>query len=229
MNRLNNQLKNKNGASFIFVLCIMFLLLVISASVLVAASTSMGISSEKRNFKQLTVFADSVFDVIAKEMMSDPVDYTSSSLAKKIIDQTYVANRPQDEYGTPTPYQGLNTVIRQSGNFNLNLSDIQGLNGLSVVSSELLLESSMYVIPATNYGSYEPSICYLTPIATFRIKLAYQGLMVTTVAVFEGETTIISYVSGNTAENFADAIIRHDALENGYGHWRLIAYENVKN
>jgi len=220
---------NKTGASFVFVLCIMFLMLVISASILVAASTSMGLSSDKRNFKQLTVYADSVFDVIAAEIMSDPSTYTSSSLSKQIIDRTYATNRPQDEYGVALPYQSLNTVVKQSGSFTINLSDINGVAGLTVNSSTMDIESAMFVIPATNYGGYEPSICYLTPKVTIKVKLTYKGLSLTTVAIFQGETNIISYVSGDTTEDFANAVIKHDALEDGYGHWRLISYENVKN
>ncbi|MCL1819029.1 MAG: hypothetical protein FWG36_00060 [Oscillospiraceae bacterium] len=59
-NRLFKVLKNQKGVSFVFVLGIMLVLMAISVSVLVAASTNSGFFANQREHNQIRILEDSV-------------------------------------------------------------------------------------------------------------------------------------------------------------------------
>ena len=74
MNRLIRILKNKTGASLVFVVGVMLLLLAVGVSALTAASSNAGFAQRQRQFNQVRILADSVHQNILFSLQSDPSD-----------------------------------------------------------------------------------------------------------------------------------------------------------
>jgi hypothetical protein len=223
-NKIAPILKDKSGASLLFVLGVMMLLLSIGASVMAAASANIGSYIRQREFNQVRILGDSVHRSIRYSLGHDPEN--PDLMSQQIVMGLYEAH----DSGSG----GLDDIELRIG--QINGVDVHDPSNLAWVEDIVLsfpsehqkidLTPEVPEIPpqydddGTLLSPGAPGIPKTAAVDTrmeVTIAVSTRNRSITTRAVYE-------YTGGVLSED-ADELMRF--LPGSFGIWRLVSYGNV--
>jgi len=209
-------IQNKSGASILFVLAVMLLLMTIGVSVLTAASTNLGSGMNKKTGNQLNLYADNMQKSIMYSLQTgssdEGRDITSSTdgpetLGGQILGAAAVAAVP----GDPIEMK-----------FKPTLSDGLELSNIAVtVKVTPTVMTTPEVDEQPEVKDAEGNIIS-PPVAGQPKTTVISGSAVVTVTVTLREKSVITVA----VYDFSEGLIKGNFIDNA-GKWRLISHEKT--
>ncbi len=209
-------LKDKTGASLIFVLAVMLCLLVISVSVLAAATSGAVYIKNQKIHNRLLLLDDSVHNNIMYSLQQDPMDQMAGS--EFLSYQLMMALYESHDKGNELPDIELTPEI--SG-----MDDLNSVITLSFPEQLVRIKPEIPEIPAAN-AQIDTDGTVLVPAIPGSPRVPKTAtvsarMRVTVVTEVEGKvmTTVASY-------EFMGGELTDNHITNG-GRWNLIKYEKA--
>ena len=233
-------LKSKSGASLMFVLAVMMLLMAISISVLTAAGASAGIYLKQKEHSQIIVLDESIQKNIMYSLQSNPSD--AALLSRQLVMAIYEANDPELAFGGVA--FGLS-----SKTLGLSLG-----NGVDITSGSVKVDSITLAFPEQNVvlmppvpAIYEdvfdvdgnkidrvvvigrdPKTASISATMTVTVKISANGKTMTTRTSYEYHGGFLSDdVNGIHSLEEDDSTFAMSFTADGYGEWRLLKHEII--
>lgn len=209
-------LKDKTGASLIFVLAVMLCLLVVSVSVLAAATSNAVHIKNQKIHNQLLLLDDSVHNNIMYSLQQDPMDWMEGTefLSYQLLMALYESHDEGNELAD------IELTPEISG-----MDDLNSVITLSFTEQLVRIEPEIPEIPATN-AEVDRDGTVLVPASPGSPRVPKTAtvsarMRVTVVTEVDGKvmTTIASY-------EFMGGALTDDHITNG-GRWILIKYEKA--
>jgi len=214
-NQILKNIQNSSGASILYVLAAMLLLMAISASVLTAASTNLGSGMDKKTSNQLYLYADNMQKSVMYSLQmgsnDEDRDITSptgspETLGGQILGAVAVAADPQ----VPIEWE-LKPTLDGSDLSNITVS--VKVTPTVVTTPEVAAQSEVkdadgnIITPAVEY---QPKTTVISGSAVVTVTVTLNEKSVITVAVYD----------------FADGLLKDSVIDNA-GKWRLISHEKT--
>lgn len=235
-------LQDTSGASFLFVLGVMLLLMAIAVSVLVAASANTGFVLEQHEHSQIMILDESVHKNILYALQRDKKasELYSVLLSTQVAKALYEANDPL-----------LPSSFNPAGLEKIDIDDISVTNLPDITTGDIKIQSVTLSFP-------DQSVVFTDPIAAINDAgvltprkprtATVDATMIVTVEINARGRTSISratyvYTGGKMSddqngdhedEEDEDAVFPMEFLDDGvgddgYGEWRLIRHENMES
>lgn len=243
-NKLVRILKDKTGASFMFVLGIMLLLMAIGVSVLVAASANVGFSLKQKEHSQIMILDESVHKNIMYSLQHDVAD--DNFLSSQLVMTIYKANDPDLTSYLPAGLTEMPLEVSIADGADLSSGNIKVEKiTLSFPEQNVIIMPPIPAIytPAEydDEGNLitdrqldqerEPKTATVSATMIVTVAINANGKITTTRGIYEytgGKLADDPDAGGATHEDDeSDAIFEMAFTSDGYGKWRLIKYENV--
>ena len=230
-------LKNKSGASLLFVLGAMLLLLSVGVSTLAAAGASSGFAMTQKAYSRVVILSDSIHRNIMYSLQHDPSN--EDMLAYRLAYSLYEAKRDD-------PVDGLGAIDLQIGFDDQVFNERFESGEITVQSVRLLFPSQKVVIKPAKPAipaipaesgvliSREAKTATVNATMTVVVEIEAAGRIVKTIATYRysgGELT--DDPRGEHADVFDpeaefDMEFRPgDEGRDGFGRWELVKYEKV--
>lgn len=242
-NRFLSILKDKTGASMMFILGIMLFLMAIGVSALAAASANNGFALKQRENSQIRILNDAVHKNILYSLQHDPQDKTL--LSSQLVLAIYKAN--DDELAASYDPAGLTDIP-----LSVSLDSGVDLAGGTIKVQSITLsfpEQNVIIMPPVpavytdlydDEGEFiertcdaprEPKTATVNATMIVTVEINVKGKTITSRAVYEytgGKLADDPDAGGAVhAEVDDDSVFEMTFTSDGYGKWRLIKYENV--
>ncbi len=193
------------------VLAVMFLLMAIGTSALMAASTAVGASVNQRDYDQLSLYADSVFKVFSESLNTDEKDFDNPHyLGTKLLIALY---KSVDE-GNKLPTElGLSFE-----NFQVP-SDLTVAIQLEFPDVRVNITPGMEKIEAEGIeiAPWVPKSATINSTMVVTVKAEYKDKALTTVSNYR----LTDGYMEEKSETDKKMTVRNS------GNWRLVSHENI--
>jgi len=242
-NKVIKILTDKSGASLIFVLGIMLMLMAIGTSVLTAAGANVGFSLKQREHSQIMILDDSVHKNIMYSLQGGNTtdeDYETDFLSPQLVMAVYKANDP-DLTMSPLGLADMQLVIElgnegilESGNIKVDSITLSfPEQNVVITPPAAAIYTSVYndaddITGKTLSSPREPKTATVNAAMVVTVEINAKGKITTSRAIYEytggmltddPEGEFSNEENGDAQEmGFADG---------GYGEWRLIKHENI--
>jgi len=225
MNRTLVILKNKSGASLMFVLGIMLLLLAISASVLTAASANIGSNVRQNKYNTAIVLTESIHGSIKHSLEMTPfsTDYLDeefeNSLAYQIVQLIYSNTNsevPIETVKLDVDIPGVDMSTVESIALEIPFQDVRFAGPVDAVPETIPPTAR---IPKTATINAQMIINVIVEIESASLREAPR--LITTVATYEFRGGLLSDEDTNSEigeMKFVD-----------FGKWELMSYEIIES
>lgn len=239
-NRILSILKDKTGASFIFVLGIMLLLMTIGISVLVAASANAGFVIKQKEHNQIMIMDDSVHKNIMYSLQHDASD--DGLLSVQLVKAVYEANDPDLTLSyspagladIPLEVNINNGVDLKSGNISVESITLSFPEQNVIITPPVpAVYENIYddenLIGRTLASAREPQTATVDAKMVVTVEINAKGKITTTRAIYEYTGGKFSDDPDGTSHAGDESGARFDMVftSDGYGKWRLIKHENI--
>jgi hypothetical protein len=232
---ISRVLKDKSGASLLFVLGVMMLLMAIGISAMHAASANVGFNLRQREYSQVMILGESVHRNI-RYSLEHGSGSTDNRLSYQVARAIYRAN--DSYYSTEYSTNGLDKIELEIAIGSGVIPDVHDNDNLVWVDSitlsfphqNVIVKPAIPMIPAVtevidgNPVVISPEIPRVPKSATVNARMVVDVVIgtrnrtVTSRAVYDYTGGILSEVSYAGAMQF---------VTNGYGKWSLVSHENV--
>jgi len=247
-NKIIKILQDKTGATMMFVLGIMLLLMAIGVSALVAASANTGFMLNQREYNQILILDDAVHKNIMYSLQYD----TSSDdyLSKQLVMKIYAARAPDPPESTPlVSFPDMSLDISFSNGLEAESNHIQ-VKSVTLSFPEKLVEMINITdpIPAVftpaeydDEGNLisektldqprEPKMATVNATVNVTVEISTNGKIITSRAIYKYTGGVLSddpdgvHAEDKTDEAFPMVLVP-DA-DGKCGEWRLIKHEKV--
>jgi len=226
-------LKTTSGASLIFVLGIMLLLMAVSTSVIAAASANVGANVRQRQYNRALLLNDSIHRNVQHSLMMDPSDSGyQQSLANQIARDIYNANEPRNfAGGSIAPIEEIELDIAIAG----TIIDSEHSITLEFLFQEVRIAGPVGYIPELG-SARVPRTASLSArmVVTVTVEvesatvLRNDSRIITSQAVYEYSGGVFS---DETVENtnVEDPDIVFPMAFTEFGEWKMVSYEIVES
>lgn len=214
MRRIRNFINDKSGASLVFVLSIMLLLIAIGTSALVAASASAGTKINQTIYNQLNIYADSLQKNLMYSLQMDLNDPEYlNSLGAKFILALYNAKDEADNKS-----EVLNEL-----KFSLNIVidydtlDDERKKSIKITTSQIKLTFKpidVFITKAVGSPANEPKKATVNAIMTATVTIESQEKKLNSLATYK-------LTDGYLEEQSTGMVIKQA------GEWRLMRHEKI--
>jgi len=216
-------LKSKSGASLMFVLGIMLLLLAIAGSIMAAASANIGANVRQDRYNRAVLLTDSVHRSIKHSLEAMPnteayIDNEfANSLAFQIARAIYEnADAPNDTVELNIDIAGVDMSSVNSITLDITYQDIKFNGPIEAVPET---NPPMQRIPRTATISAQMNVCVVVEVDTASLRDTPQ--LITTVASYELSGAVLS--DTNASGEIGEMIF------SDFGKWVLKSYEIIES
>ncbi|MEG1501169.1 MAG: hypothetical protein RR396_04365 [Clostridiales bacterium] len=208
-------LQGKNGMSLVFVLCVILLLMAISTSILVAASTAAGSNASQRTYDQLNIYTDSVIKTLMYSLQQEEIDINNPQyLGIKLLRAIYDAKAANPD--APQYPQKLNMDFGINAIQETAISDLD----LRFFAEDIMLQPEQ---PAHQEENEDGSINTIERIpAQADVNIKMEVKFSTTVKKRSINNLLVFELKGASLEDNGSAA---NMLIKEAGEWRLISNE----
>ncbi|MCL2088290.1 MAG: hypothetical protein FWH14_02290 [Oscillospiraceae bacterium] len=228
--KITTTLRGKDGASLVFVLGVMLLIMSIGASTLAAAGANTGFNLRQRQYSNIMLLNDSVHRNIMYSLQHDPAD--EGLLSYQLAMAAYQANDPE-----------LSDNYRDGGLQNIELDmDIGGIDLEDVPTITLSFAEQNVRIPAGRpMGTVPPSFIRQPRTAEISlrmyvtVKIERDGYSFASKAayIYSGELSddpngVYDHITTPYPLDSDGNPIVLDMKFSDYGRWRLERYEKIE-
>jgi len=227
MMRLRNKvlsiLKDKSGASLMFVLGIMLLLLAIGGSVLVAASTNVGANVRQEKYNAAVILTDSIHRSIkySLEEVPESTDYPDSNFESSLAYQ--IARGIYDSFESPQGSIELNADILE-----IDMSNIKGIT-LEFSYQDIRFAGPVDAVPET-----DPPTPRIPRTATINAQMDVRVVVEVESASLRDAPRYITSIASYELRDcvLSDTNVNGDVGEmefSNFGKWVLMSYEIIES
>ena len=231
--KVKTLLKSKSGASLMFVLGIMMMLLAVGASVMTAATANVGSNIRQNHYNNAVLLSDSIHRNIMHSLNMDESDADfDTSLRNKLSTALYEANKPVANDGdTNLPLDGFEMSVGVDG---VDMSALERID-VRIPFQDIRFAGPVGYVPetGTNRVPFTASI-NVRIIVTVEVSIHPTGMArvddrtITTRAVYELSNAFMSD-EGDILYTEEDSSITGELEFESFGNWKMVSYEIIES